>query len=567
MPGEIIATILSKEPNSTKAVRMDPKYELLFIDILKEVNRIPTAQIILNDGDVTKKEFRISNSNFFAPGQEIEIQLRYEGKSTDKTVFKGIVVKHAVEANLSQSRLTLSLKDAAFKLTTQRKNAVFPKKKGDQITDKQIIEDIIKAYKGVDKGEVTDTDAKHAEMVQFYCTDWDFILSRAEANSLWVVIDDGEITVISPELLEGDLRGRVPFKAEHGQTVMYEFEMEADIQHQYGAVQSQAWDIKEQKLSKSIKAKDNYPLPGNLKPETLAAAIGADSFDLMTSSELVPKELQAWADAKMNKARLSMLKGRVSVPGFAGIKPGDVMEIAGVSDRFNGRTRVTGIRHQVSQDGWKTDVQFGLSATWFSQNQDIVDTPASGLLPSIHGLQIGIVDRYVEDPEKKLRVCVKVPVLANTADQEGGLVWARLAALDAGKERGTFFRPELGDEVVLGFLNDDPRQAIILGSMHSEKNASPWPVTEENYEKGIVTKKSLKLSFNDEDDQESIIIETPKGNKIILTDRKDEGIEITDRDKNIVVMNTKGIQISSDKDITITAKGNITLEGEHVDVI
>ena len=37
---------------------------------------------------------------------------------------------------------------------------------------------------------------------------------------------------------------------------------------------------------------------------------------------------------------------------------------------------------------------------------------------------------------------------------------------DAGENRGSFWRPEIGDEVVLGFLNSDPRDAIILGMLN-----------------------------------------------------------------------------------------------------
>ena len=50
-----------------------------------------------------------------------------------------------------------------------------------------------------------------------------------------------------------------------------------------------------------------------------------------------------------------------------------------------------------------------------------------------------------------------------------------LATLDAGKERGTFFRPEIGDEVVVGFLNDDPRHPVILGMCHSSAKPAPEP--------------------------------------------------------------------------------------------
>ena len=118
--------------------------------------------------------------------------------------------------------------------------------------------------------------------------------------------------------------------------------------------------------------------------------------------------------------------------------------------------------------------------------------------------------------------------------------------------------------MILGFLNDDPRQAIILGSVYSEKNKPPLPVKPENMMRGIFSKENLKVYCNDKD--KSIRIETPKTNRIILVD-EDGAIYIADENNNQITMNADGIQISSDKDITITAKkGNITLEGKQVDV-
>ena len=567
MTGPITAAIFSQGPNSSTKKLMDPKYELLHIDILKDVNRIPAAQIVLSDGDASQKKFEISNAEFFAPGQTIEIQLRYEGSSKDETVFKGIVVKHAVEVMFNQSRLTVHLKDAAIALTTQRKNTVFPKKPDEKITDNQIIEEILGNY-DVNVGAIAPTPIEHTEIVQFYATDWDFILSRAEANGLWVIADAGTVSVMSPELLSGELRGTAPLTVEYGQTVVYEFDMEADLQQQSGIVKGQAWNIQDQALTSAVDGTDVHldRLPGNLKPATLASAIGTEQVDLMTSSALLPQEIQAWADAHMNKTRLSMLRGRVSIPGVAGLGLGDVMEIGGVSDRFNGRTRITGIRHQISPEGWKTDVQFGLSATWFTHNPDIIDAPASGLVPAVNGLQIGIVDTFVADKEKTCRLRVRVPALANAANPTGGIVWARLALLDAGPERGTFFQPEFGDEVILGFLNDDPRQAIILGALHREAEKAPWLLTEENYIKGIVSKKKLQVLLNDEDKKESITLTTPKGNTLIITDEEKKGIQLIDQNKNSIIMDANGIQINSAKDIVFKAKENVVIEGQKVDV-
>ena len=93
---------------------------------------------------------------------------------------------------------------------------------------------------------------------------------------------------------------------------------------------------------------------------------------------------------------------------------------------------------------------------------------------------------------------------------------------------------------------------------------SPIPITPENNQRILVTKEQLKLSFNDQD--KSICLETPGNNRIILIDQEEGAIHITDKNNNKFTMNSDGIQISSDQDIAITAKGNITLQGKQVDV-
>jgi len=544
MSGVVTVTILND------GSIMNPEYNVMSIDIIKEVNKIPIAQIILLDGDATKREFAISNTDFFQPGNNIEIKLRYEGeRQNEATVFAGIVVRHSLQADQYGSLLTVDLKDAAFKLTHQRKSAVFR-----EMTDNEIINKIIEPW-GLEITSIAATKPKHKEMVQYYCTDWDFIVSRADVNGHWVLADDGKITVQEP-----NLNGLPKNSFEYGISDIYEFEMSADIRHQYATVESTAWDVKTQSISPLQKAKAFSLSQGNLKAEELAKTIGADNYQLIYSGQLNDEETQIWADAKLRKSRFSMLNGRLKVPGFADIKPGQLMEIAGISKRFNGKTLVTAIRHQVNEQGWQTDIQFGLSADFFAQqNHNIVDIPAAGLVPAIHGLQIGIVENYEDDRQQQFRVKVRIPSI-----EKDGIIWARLASVDAGNERGIFFRPELGDEVILGFINDDPRQAIILGAVHSEKNALPpdFTVTQENNKKGIVTKKSLKILFDDE--KKLIEISTPNGNSFKLPEEA-QGINLVDENGNTMTMNAQGLKLESPEDITIQGK-NIIIKGTEIHI-
>ena len=531
---------------------MKPTFELISVDISKEVNRIPHAQIVLLDGNAATQVFEISDDAFFEPGKEIEIKLRYEdAPDKEVTVFKGLVIAQSVEASPQGSLLTVDLKDAALKLTAVRNSKIFQDK-----TDDKVISEIISAG-GLKKGKLPATKTQHKELVQYYCTDWDFILSRAESCGLLTLVSDGEIS-----LAEIAITGNPKQTFEFGVGELYGFEIEANAGHQLAEVQSIAWDLKQNKLTKAAKAKSFKLAQGNLDAAKLGKAMGGNLKILTSPVALDPKELQAWSDGALARNRLSMIRGRVSTTGFGDVKLLDVIEIAGIGKRFNGKTLVTGIRHRVGAQGWVTDIQFGIREKRFIEQQDVVDVPAAGLLPSVNGLQVGVVDQFEDDPDKELRVKVVLPGI----DEKKGAVWARLATPDGGKERGYFFRPEQGDEVVVGFFNDDPRQAVILGAMYGSKNTPPKDMepTKDNIKKGIVSKSGIVLGFVD-DKKPSVFIETPGANKIIVDDDK-QNIQITDQHGNSITMSKDGIEIKSAKDLKFEASGNVEIKGSKVDV-
>jgi uncharacterized protein involved in type VI secretion and phage assembly len=183
----------------------------------------------------------------------------------------------------------------------------------------------------------------------------------------------------------------------------------------------------------------------------------------------------------------------------------------------------------------------------------VVAPPASGLLPGIEGLHIGVVKKLDEDPEGQNKVQVSVPVLQ--AETEG--VWARLANFYASEGIGAFFVPEIGDEVLLGYLNNDPSHPVVLGSLYSSKRKPPYDLTADNFTKAIVTKSELKLEFDDE--KKIITVITPSNNKIVISD-DDKKIVMQDQNDNKVELSPDGIVLDSPKDISITAKGKISID-------
>lgn len=532
---------------------MEPGWELLSIDICREVNRIPSAEVRLIDGDAATREFPISESGFFDPGSEIEIELRYE-QDEDVPVFKGLVVRHAIEATASGSQLTVVIKDAAIKLTRLRKSAVFRDK-----SDADVVGSLVEGA-GLTKGDLAATKPVHPELVQYRTTDWDFALSRANAHGLMVVATDGTVS-----LAEVDVSASPKHTFEYGISEIYELEFELDATTQSGEIESVGWDVGAQQLSAPGKAASLDLPQGDLAGAAIAKGVGFAADKLVHPAAVLDEELQAWADAAMTRSRLALITGRVSVPGFGDVALMDVAELAGISKHFTGKALVTGVRHRIDSDGWRTDVQLGLREHDMPAADEVMEAPAAGLLPAIVGLQVGVVAAFEEDPEGLHRLKVYLPGIGG--DEAQTAVWARLAAADAGKERGFVFRPEVGDEVVVGCINGDPRNPVVLGSMFSATNGPPTQIaaaSAENTEKGIVTAKGAAIRFVD-GDKPQVFVETPGANKIAFDDDA-EGVVITDQHENTVTMNGDGIAIDSKSDLTITAAGKVTISGSEVNV-
>ena len=169
--------------------------------------------------------------------------------------------------------------------------------------------------------------------------------------------------------------------------------------------------------------------------------------------------------------------------GFGGVTAGDVVEVTGIGKRFAGKQYVAGraphVRQRQLGDRRRLRPRPGDSTPPPTRSPR---QPAGGLLPAVNGLQIGIVTALQDDPDGEDRIKVRLPLVS---DSEEG-VWARLATLDAGDERGTFFRPEIDDEVVVGFLDGDPRFPVVLGQCHSSAKPAPEPAKDDNHVKGYV---------------------------------------------------------------------------------
>jgi Rhs element Vgr protein len=513
--------------------------QVVSVVVRKAVNRIPVAEIVVLDGDMPQQAFPVSDAAYFKPGAAIKINAGYE--TSESTIFEGIVVRHGIKiTGDNYSRLVVECRDKAVAMTVGRKNANFVDSK-----DSDIITKLIGNSSGL-TADVSATNTQYKELVQYYCTDWDFMLSRAEANGMLVIVDAAKVSVAAPAT-----SGAATLKLTYGFDLM-EFHADIDARMQLASVQGVSWDLAQQAIVQQQAKPQSLKDQGDLDSATLAKVLGLSEFRLQTPVPLDSTALKSWVDGQQIKASLARIQGRMKFQGSDLAKAGTTIELDGVGQHFSGTVFVTAVGHTLCDGNWITEAEFGLPPAWFAENRDLVAPAASGLLPGIEGLHIGVVKKLDADPEGQYKVQVSIPVLQ--AETDG--VWARLAKFYASDGIGAFFIPEIGDEVVLGYLNNDPSNPVVLGSLYSSKRKAPYELTADNFKKAIVTKSKLKLEFDD--DKKIVTIITPANNQIVISD-DGKSILLQDQTNNQVKLSESGITLDSPKDISITAKGKISI--------
>ena len=522
--------------------RLPMVIQVLGIAVQKEVNRISAATLIFNDGDASAEGFELSSKDLFVPGAEVEVMLGYQ--STEDTVFKGVVTKQSLRLTRSGvTTLTVECRDKAVAMTLERRCRYF-----EQVTDAEAAAEIADAY-GLDASFAA-TDVTHAELVQYDSTDWDYVISRLEANGHICLVDDGAISGAAPDT------GQEPVLTLTFGATMYEFDAEIDARGQPTAIKSVSWDPTAQEVVEGEAEEPGVPETGNLSSGSLADSLG-QGRRIQHSGRLPADEVQAWANAALLRNRLSKVRGRTSFQGLPDVKPGQFIELQGVGDRFSGPVFVSGVHHRVADGAWTTDVQFGLCSMPFIESMTVNKPPASSLIPAIQGLQVGLVTSLEGDPEGEPRVQVRLPVI----DAEAAGVWARVSTLDAGDQRGSFFLPEVEDEVLVGFINDDPRDAVILGMLHSGAKPPPFEAADDNHEKGYVSRSGMQLRFHD--DEKSVTISTPEGNQILLSEDA-SSVQIDHPNGSQILLDSNGVSISAEGDLNLSATGDVSISASNV---
>jgi len=170
----------------------------------------------------------------------------------------------------------------------------------------------------------------------------------------------------------------------------------------------------------------------------------------------------------------------------------------------------------------------------------------------VKGLAIAIV-RQNKDDSGQASVRVSYPWHSRPRESYP----ARIAVPMAGSNRGTYFVPEIGDEVLVGFDRGDLRHPYVVGCLWNGADPSPEKNADGRNDRRVIrSRKGHELAFDD-GERGSVRLQLNDGKRLLIDD---DQVTLDDGKGNRLEIRT------NDGSVTLESIGTLTLKGASVSI-
>lgn len=186
----------------------------------------------------------------------------------------------------------------------------------------------------------------------------------------------------------------------------------------------------------------------------------------------------------------------------------------------------------------------------------------SGPATGWYGVHVAVVTDN-QDPSSLGRVKVKLPWSPDSGS-ESYETWARVATLMAGADRGTWFVPDIDDEVLVAFEAGEPSRPVVLGAMWNGSDSPPETMTQDNPKRTILTRAGVRITLDDTQGAISLLLETPGGQRVHLEDSP-ATVTVEDANGNSVTLASAGVTVVAAAEVKVQA-ATVKVEASMVTV-
>lgn len=470
----------------------------------------------------------------FAIGAAIRIELGYIGAAETQAVFVGEIVEHQMVFG-TRPTLTVGCQCNGLKLTRSSKVRVFAESDSSDgtVAISNIVEQVAQEAGLQAECDLTDTCNY---LVQRDQTDWEFLLQLAVACGACLFVRDKTVHV--KKLKDG---GTADYTYAWGQDLS-DLRIELDTR-----------DVPSKVTYRAIEAASEVPIEATVELSSLTIPMAATIANLLqgsgntggreiadSSKDVDADELKRRATAQLTRALLAAARGEARLAGQPAVDINTVLAVDNAGS-YTSNQYVSSVTHSIDAHEFTTNVTFGLDQ--LGPPRDASGGPPSStaaatrISPGAGTLVLGRVEAY-DDSQKLGLIKVSLPWMGSDAKP----IWASLAEPSAGGRRGFMAIPEPGDQVVLGFLDDDAGSPVIMGSLWNSKNQLPDLYDpEKNSRSAWVSRSGHRIVFDDSDDKQQILLKSQAGQSILVDDASSsEKIHLTDKAGNQVLLDAGG---------------------------
>ena len=313
-----------------------------------------------------------------------------------------------------------------------------------------------------------------------------------------------------------------------------------------GSVTVRGWDPERQEALVATAQADRSTVPDGLRRAFDPAQVGQADQLTAVAGPADAKEAQVLADAHARAAGHVTARGRATV--LPELRPGVQAELSGLGPA-TGQYFVHEVEHLY---------RAGRFTTRFTAGDTTREEPATRSGSFTHaGLVVATVTD-VADPKKSGRVKVKYAALSTEVTSG----WARVATPGAGTGRGLAFLPEVNDEVLVGFEDDDVRRPVVLGGLWGARTTAPPDLQdgEQVTTRKIVSRLGHVVELSDGTDAKSqhVLVSLAGGGHRLRLGKDAVDLEVP---ANVPLRITVG-----SSQIALDGKGGVSISGQTVQI-
>jgi uncharacterized protein involved in type VI secretion and phage assembly len=500
--------------------------DVVEIDVHEEIGKHGRCTLLVQNWDADSRAVRHSDKDLFAPGKDLAVSLGFHSDLTP--VFEGVIA--SVTAHFPRGgRPTLRVEARSKSILLEHP----PRSRQlADATDADVASAVASDY---ELSADAETGITRAFVVSDRQSDWDFLKSRA-AELGWALYVRGDSLVMKPPASPSS-----PPTLDYTKDIV-EAHLTQDLTRAIESATGVSWDLAALEGAESEQSASGSGI-GTGDRDSHEDAVSAAGWPLRaardeTAADAAADGADARATGRERDSALAHVYGSLVTLGNPALRCDAWVEVAGVGSRLSGPHYVAAARHRLSVQGYQTELQLG--------RPPVLSPPtASGK----GGLALGIVEA-LDDPESANRVKVRLPWRADSG--EG--VWARVAAADAGDGYGAVMIPNVGQEVVMGYVDGDPSVPVVLGQLFNGKAAPPVTIDpDKNTVRTLVTPGGHAITLDD-GDAAAVSITSGKGHSVVIDD-KDGAVVVTHKDSsNTVTVSSDGIELNASQgDIVLKA--------------